>query len=83
MQAIIDAGNYDDYRIHFGLSLSQDCIKSRPVLANIVTKSELATTNVFAFLISALSNAAKMVPSIRSFNSPYLSASPTCATFFG
>ena len=61
MLVIIDAGNYDCYRIHFGLSLSRDYINSRPVLANIVTKSELATTNIFAFLISALSYAAKMV----------------------
>ena len=38
--------------------------------------------NIFASLISALSYAAKMVSSIRNFNSPYLSASPSWATFF-
>ena len=68
-----------------------DCIQSRSISANFITsgqkknlevftKSELARTSIFVFLISVLSYAAKMVSSILSLNSPERSES--CVTCF-
>ena len=66
------------------MAIYTDCIRSRSIAANIITsgqnrdlevctKSEFATIIISAFLISALSNAAKMVSSfLIVFMRPYL-----------
>ena len=66
------------------IAIDTDCVRSRSTAAKIITsgqnrdlevytKSELATIMIFAFLISALSYAAKMVSSfLIALNPPYL-----------
>ena len=65
------------------IAIDTECIKSRSVAAIIVTScqnkdlqvctySELATTNILAFLISNLSYAAKIVSPIRNFSARHI-----------
>ena len=71
------------------IAIDTDCSRSRSTASNIMTSgqnrdlevctnSEFTTIIILAFLISALSYAAKMISSFFiAFNSPYLLASPS------